>query len=254
MYPLAWPRMTEAVRLRQLLPEPRTVTPAQAAAHLVGRDVLMLNMVVSVDGHTAVDGRSGGIRGGEGDRELFHALRAYADAILVGTATLRAERYGPWIRDEPRWAMRRDAGLTQPPVGATLTRLGDVPWDIPLFAAADQRVIVYSGTRLEVPRSVAADVEVVGLDPLDPSAAIADLRARGVHSILCEGGARLNGALLAVDAVDELEVVIAPQLVGGTDPLTVIRGALATDVALTLVDAHESRGTLLLRYRIAKGV
>jgi riboflavin biosynthesis pyrimidine reductase len=238
--------------LRRLLPEPGEATPAQAAAHLTGRRTLVLDMVESVDGHTEVAGRSAGIRGGEGDRELFHALRAHADAILVGTGTLAAERYGAWIRDERRWQMRAAAGLTEEPVGATLTRSGHVPWQIPLFAGSTARVIVYSGVPIEVPATVTANVEVVVLPDADPAAVVADLRARGLRSILCEGGARLNAALLRAGVVDELHLALAPQVVGGVDALTVVRGELDADVPLELLDAYEHTSTLLLRYRLAK--
>ena len=99
--------MTDELQLRRLLPGPGSVTAQEAAVHLTGREVLLLNMVSSADGHTTVEGRSRGIRGGPGDRALFHALRAHADAVLVGTATMRAENYGGYIRDEGIWAMRR---------------------------------------------------------------------------------------------------------------------------------------------------
>jgi riboflavin-specific deaminase-like protein len=246
--------MTEPLLLRRLLPEPGSATPAQAAAHLAGREVLLLNMVTSLDGHTTVAGRSRGLRGGQGDRELFHALRAHADAILVGTATMRAESYGAWLRDERRRAMRRAAGLAGGPVGATVTRRGEVPWEIPLFAQRDAQVIVYSGVPLTCPPEVVAHVEIVVLEQAGDdlvTAAVADLRARGLRSILCEGGATLNAALLRAGLVDELELVLAPQIVGGTDALTAVHGPLDGDVTVEPVDAYECQGALLLRYRVA---
>jgi riboflavin biosynthesis pyrimidine reductase len=242
------------MRLRRLLPEPGEATPAEAAAHLAGREVLVLNMVASVDGHTTLHGRSGAIRGGQGDRELFHALRAHSDAILVGTGTLRAERYGAWMKDERRWAMRRAAGLTEEPVGVTLTRRGDVPWGIPLFTQSTARVLIYSGVDVEPPPGTTANAEIVVLDDPDPAVVVADLRARGLRSILCEGGATLNGGLLRAGVVDELHLALAPQIVGGMDVLPVVRGVLDADLALHPVDAYESAGALLLRYRVARGV
>lgn len=241
------------MRLRRLLPEPGEATPAEAAAHLVGARKVVLNMVASADGHTTVEGRSGGIRGGPGDRELFHALRASSDAILVGTGTLRAERYGAWIRDERRWAMRRAAGLDDPPLGATITRGGEVPWGIPLFAG-EARTIVYSGVELAPPPEVRAPVEVVILDDPSPAAVVADLRARGARSILCEGGARLNAGLLRAGVVDELHLTVAPQLVGGGDPLPVVSGPAGGPLDLDLADAYACEGALLLRYRVARDV
>jgi riboflavin biosynthesis pyrimidine reductase len=242
--------MTDALQLRQLLPAAGSVTAQQAAAHLTGREVLLLNMVASADGHTTVEGRSRGIRGGPGDRALFHALRGHADAILVGTATMRAERYGAWIRDADVAAMRRQAGLDRPPLGATMSRRGDVPWDIPLFRS-DATVVVYSGVDLKVPSDVTADVQVVVRDPLDPAGVVADLRRRGARSILCEGGATLNAALLRAGQVDELELVVAPQVVGGTSALTAVHGPLGvSDIPLTPIDVLESHGALLIRYRV----
>lgn len=241
------------MRLRRLLPEAGEATPAEAAAHMLGAAKLVLNMVASADGHTTLSGRSGGIRGGQGDRELFHALRAHSDAILVGTGTLRAERYGAWIRDERRWEMRRAAGLRDEPIGVTLTRRGDVPWGIPLFSS-QARTIVYSGVEVEPPPEVTAPVEIVVLDDPDPAAVVADLRARGLRSILCEGGATLNAGLLRARVVDELHLCLAPQIVGGTDPLPVVRGALDGDVALEPLDAYACEGALLLRYGVAQAL
>ena len=79
---------------------------------------------------------------------------------------------------EPDIAVVADHWLERPPLGATMTRRGDVPWDIPLFAS-DATVIVYSGVDLTVPPQVQADVHVVVIEDLDPAQVVADLRARG---------------------------------------------------------------------------
>jgi 5-amino-6-(5-phosphoribosylamino)uracil reductase len=121
--------------------------------------------------------------------------------------------------------------------------------------AADVTVVVYSGVDLTPPEHVQADVQVVVLEDLDPPAVVADLRARGARSILCEGGATINAALLRAGQVDELELVVAPQLVGGTTALTAVHGPLGVDdVALDPIDVLESHGALLIRYRVQRGV
>src|SRR5436305_4923759 len=63
------------------------------------RPRVMLNMVSTADGRATLAGRSGPVSG-QADRELFHALRASADAVLVGAGTVRTERYGRILRDE----------------------------------------------------------------------------------------------------------------------------------------------------------
>ena len=61
-----------------------------------------------------------------------------------------------------------------------------------------------------MPARVAAPVEIVRLPDPSPAAALADLRARGVRAVLCEGGPTLNRVLLAAGLVDELFLTLEP--------------------------------------------
>lgn len=188
------------------------------------------NMIASVDGRTVVDGGSTAL-GGEGDKAMFGALRRAADAVLAGTGTLAAERYRP---------MRSGAALL------IITRSGNVPWDIPLFASYQQRVGI-AGPVAEVPEHVRARVEIV--TPTEPREALAALReALGVETVLCEGGATMNRALLDAGALDELFVTIDPSLRGG-EPTPLLAGDPLT-AGLELVWALRSGSELLLRYAI----
>ena len=237
--------------LTRLVPEPGTVTPAESIADLVGRECLVINMVTSVDGRAAVDGRTRHL-GTEADSELFHALRAHADAIWVGTGTITAERYGSWIKDERRAEMRRAAGLERDPVGVLVSRRLDIPWDIPLFADPDAVVVIYTTEEGTVP-SVPATIDLRRLDEVGPRTVLRDLRSRhGVRSVLCEGGPTLNGALFGAGVVDELFLTISPTLVGGPAPLTILEGRIEL-TALELQTLHEAGGDLFLRYRVPRG-
>ena len=62
-------------------------------------------MVASADGRAALDGRTGAL-GSEADTLLLTELRALADAVLLGTGTLRAEGYARLVA-RPRAASRR---------------------------------------------------------------------------------------------------------------------------------------------------
>ncbi len=105
-----------------------------------------------------------------------------------------------------------------------LSRSLDLPWDAGLFAAPDQPVIVYTGTRRATPPDVAAPLEVVRLAGPHAAAALADLRARGVRALLCEGGPTLNRALLAAGVVDELFLTLSPLLAGNRDAPRIVEG------------------------------
>ena len=55
---------------------------------------LRANMVSSADGAATLDGATKDLSSGA-DRQVFALLRALADVIVVGAATVRAERYKP---------------------------------------------------------------------------------------------------------------------------------------------------------------
>jgi hypothetical protein len=58
------------------------------------RPFVRCNMISSLDGAIAVEGRSGAL-GGPADRRVFQVLRSLADVIVVGAGTAREEGYGP---------------------------------------------------------------------------------------------------------------------------------------------------------------
>jgi riboflavin biosynthesis pyrimidine reductase len=237
------------VKFRRLFPEAGEIDGVQAVADLAGRPVLAVNMVVSVDGRAAFEGKTAPLSD-PADRELFHLLRAQADAILVGTGTLREERYGPLTKNERLRALRADAGLAPEAIGVTLTRTLELPYDIPLFQDPASHFVVYTTSDRE-PESCPAQLEVVRLPVLDPTLAVEDLRAnRGVRCVLCEGGPRLNTPLFAAGVVDDLFLTISPTLVGGIDPLTIIAADLPGVASLELRQVLEHESTILLRYAV----
>jgi riboflavin biosynthesis pyrimidine reductase len=114
-----------------------------------GRPRVAAVMIASIDGQATVAGRSRGL-GHPVDRALMRALRASADAVLVGAATVRAERYAR-LFDAEDVAARVAAGLSERPPLVVATRSGDVPWDVGVFAESESSVIVATGTEVELP-------------------------------------------------------------------------------------------------------
>ena len=66
-----------------------------------------------------------------------------------------------------------------------------------------------------------ADVVIGG-----PRELVAELRARGLRRMLCEGGPELLGSLVDADLVDELCLTTSPLIVGGDGP-RIVTGASA---------------------------
>jgi riboflavin-specific deaminase-like protein len=245
--------------LRRLFPEPDRIDVRQLigeldpGAHtLVDRPYTLVNFVASADGHAAYRGRSRWLSD-DADRELFHGLRERVDAVMAGTGTLRSERYGRMVRDPERRRRRAASGLNPEPLAVVMSRSGDVPTDIPLFADPGSRVVVFTSAELDT-SDLLAEVQVVRVDrgELTLTTIMRRLRsAYDVRSLLCEGGPTLFGALLRENLVDELFLSLAPKLTGGgTAPAITAGPELAELQTMSLVWALELRGALYLRYAL----
>src|SRR5688500_20129134 len=104
-------------------------------------------MISTLDGRAALDGRSATL-GGDADLRLLLDLRTRADAVLIGTGTLRAEGYARLVRSPERRQRRGAAGLAEDPLAVILARRFGVPWAAGLFQAPEQPALVYaSGDR-----------------------------------------------------------------------------------------------------------
>lgn len=230
--------------MRQLLPfqvdqlDPATTYAGSSRRGRNGRPWVMANMVASVDGRAAVDGRTAALSG-SADRAVFHLLRSLADIVLVGAGTVRAEGYGP-VRAAP-----------YPPV-AVVTRSLDLDWSGPLFTEATQRTEVITCSTTDPARRQAAaevaEVIVAGEGQVDLSRALAGFQARGRRVVLCEGGPHLLGELVAADLVDELCFTLSPLLAGGPEPGLLVASPILPPHRLALASLVEDDGALLLRY------
>ena len=247
------------MRFSQLWPEQGEVDIEQYVRALrfadrapADRPFTVANFVSSVDGRATVEGRSGGL-GDDGDKAIFRALRREVDAVLVGTGTLVAERYGRILRDPQSRELRGERGLSPEPLACTVTRRGELPLDIPLFAEPEARVVVFTAAEIDITH-VRAQIEVVRLAPeqLTLTAALRHLRRQhGVRALLCEGGPRIFSSLVHEGVVDQLFLTLAPRLVGGRESPAITTGPAHEEPAqMSLDGVLELQGSLFLRYGI----
>jgi 5-amino-6-(5-phosphoribosylamino)uracil reductase len=98
---------------------------------------------------------------------------------------------------------------------------------------------------------VAAPVEVIVLDDPAPAAVLADLRARDVRALLCEGGPTLFGSLLAGGLCDELFFTLFPVLSGDVaEPGITAGDRFPAPIEAELLWVRQAGSELLLRYAV----
>lgn len=190
-----------------------------------GRPFVRAKAAVSLDGRiAAADGTSQWLTGPEA-RERVHRLRAEVDAVVVGSGTVLA--------DDPALTCRLDGYDGEQPLRVVLDRRGRV--------SSDARVMAGGGRR----KGPAAVI----LSEPDLDAVLKTLWDNDVRSVLVEGGAAVLHAFLAQGLVDELELHVAPVLLGEAGrPLLVGPWATTLDAAprFRLEDVVQAGDTAVL--------
>lgn len=183
--------------------------------------------------------------GGPADLEVMSAVRAHADAILVGAATIRTARMPP-VRKLHREAVPG----TRPPQLVVVSQSLDLDWELPVFteSARAPLVVTSAAAARSKPRPPGApDLITAGDDRVDLPRLMATLQGElNLPRVVCEGGATLINGLLEADLVDELCLTLAPTIVGGQRPG---EAALRARRDLSLAEVYSAESVLLLRYR-----
>ncbi|WP_336621558.1 bifunctional diaminohydroxyphosphoribosylaminopyrimidine deaminase/5-amino-6-(5-phosphoribosylamino)uracil reductase RibD [Streptomyces sp. DH37] len=194
----------------------------------LGRPHVRWKYAATLDGRTAAaDGTSRWITSGEARADV-HRLRAEADAVLVGSGTARA--------DDPHLAVRGVPGAVQPLRVVADTEASAVkPGARVLDGAAPTLIAVADDLPDAATAHLDGHAEVLRLPRdggghgrgLDVAALLTALHARGVRSVLLEGGATLAGAFVAARAVDRVTAYLAPALLGA-GPAALADAGIAT--------------------------
>jgi 2,5-diamino-6-(ribosylamino)-4(3H)-pyrimidinone 5'-phosphate reductase len=219
------------------------------------RPYVIMNMVSSIDGRTAIGGKASRI-GSETDRRVMRTLRSKADAVMIGAGTLRAEKMSLGLDELSRAAQ---------PLAVIVTKTGNVPLGTNLIIGERQEVLVItaedaSEADIKTLREHASvlRLQATSAGGVSLEEALKELEAtRGVELLLVEGGPRLNYSLVSRGLADELFLTLASKLLGstGSDALTLLEGpkfSLPTSPKAELVSIHLSDNELYLRYRFER--
>jgi 5-amino-6-(5-phosphoribosylamino)uracil reductase len=213
----------------------------------------VLSVATSVDGYIDDASPRRLILSGEADLDRVDGERAGADAILVGAGTIRRDDPRLLVRSPRRVAQRVRQGRPEQPIKATISSGAALDPAARFFTAGDAPKIVYLPAGVAPPDGVAAVATVVPAGaPLDPGLVLADLHARGVRTLLVEGGTAVHTMFLTAGLADELQLVVAPIFVGDAgaprfvDPGSFPRGRMR------LVEVRQLDDVVLARYVLGR--
>lgn len=211
--------------------EARRLNAGFVSARERGRPFVVLKAGVTMDGRIAsADGESKWITG-PAARARGHALRHALDAILVGAGTLR--------EDDPGLDTRLPGEQGSNAVPVVLDSRLSIRGDAKVLRAGAQPVVCCASDAPE--RDLPADVVRVPHGPagLDLTAVLAALHARGIQSVLVEGGARVHRSFLDAGLVDRIHLFVAPRiLVSGPGWVAGTGFPLSDAPAFRLVDTR----------------
>jgi diaminohydroxyphosphoribosylaminopyrimidine deaminase/5-amino-6-(5-phosphoribosylamino)uracil reductase len=206
------------------------------------RPYVILKAGMTLDGQIATASGEAKWITSKASRREVHQLRSEVDAVLVGVGTVRSDdpsltaRIGPQLKRLAKKQPLRivvDSRLRTPLNAKILRRVngaGTVIATTEAASAARRRALQRRGIEVVVLPLVRGRVSL--------SALMRELGKRGITSLLVEGGAEINAAMLKAKLVQRVRLYVAPSLLGGRDATGMIGGRSPGRLAAALTLKH----------------
>lgn len=220
-----------------------------------GLPYVVAKWAMTIDGKIATKSGDSGWISNELSRADVHEMRHRLAAVMVGSGTVAA--------DDPRLTVRRSSGA---PGNQSLRVVVDSQLGLSLDCGLVKTaracpVLVATAVPDDCERATRlrdAGVDVLSLPDgagrVDLRALMRELGARGVDSVLVEGGGTIHASLFEAGLVNELVVYIAPKVVGGAEAVTPVEGqgvnTMAEAIALGSPVVERFGDDIKLTYRL----
>ena len=221
------------------------------------RPYTILSCSISLDGYLDAGTPERLTLSNTADLRRVDVVRAEADAIFVGAATIRHDDPRLLVRSARLRAQRRRRGVAESPIKVTVTEEGCLDPRSKFFSTGDSEKIVYCASRSvgHVRDRLAGVATVVdGGQPIDLVDVVEDLGLRGVRCLMVEGGGSIHTQFLTRGLADELHLVVAPFFVGDDRAHRFVNaGAFPWTPGhrATLAETRQIGDVVLLRYALS---
>lgn len=209
------------------------------------------NMVSTLTGSATMNHVSEDM-GNDTDGQLFAALRNWADVVLVGAQTVRAEDYSGVA---PATDGSRPAPIAVPSRSLDFDITSDFFTD---FTTPPILLVPHSSWDDQELAKRIATIESAGAEVCDAGEGtvqnyISVLQGRGFKRVLCEGGPGMIGQLVDIDAIDQMYLTLDPHLSTGVEtPMATFQGEHSHRRMQLENVAADHDGTVFLRYSRAR--
>lgn len=214
-----------------------------------GLPYTIFKAAMTLDGKTATASGDSKWISGEQSRLQVHQLRNRVEAIMVGIETVLA--------DDPLLTTRLPDGSGRDPLRVVVDSQLRMPSDAAMLQQQSSAWTLVATTSTDEEKTLRlqhAGAEVVKFPAVDGRVSLPhlwhELGKRDVQRLLLEGGSTLAGAALCAGLVDQLQVFVAPKLIGGTANYGIFSGkgcqVLADAVPLADLRCQQVGDDLLL--------
>ncbi|MFK4146271.1 dihydrofolate reductase family protein [Streptomyces sp. NPDC004065] len=214
------------------------------------RPYVLLSAAVSLDGYLDDTGPERLLLSGPADFDRVDEVRASVDAILVGAGTVRADNPRLLVNSAERRAARTAAGRPEYPLKVTVSASGELDPRAHFWHTGGDKAVYTTdrGARRLREAGVAADIVPLG-PALDWPRLLEHLHdVRGVRRLMVEGGGTVHTQLLQQELADEVQLVLAPLLVGDPKAPRLFGPGAYQGGRLRLVESRAIEDVVLMRY------
>jgi len=222
----------------------RELNKAFFYASLHKRPFVTLKFAQSIDGFIALNNFKSKWITDINTRKIAHNIRAFHDAVLIGSNTLR--------KDNPHLDCRLSQKSIKPDV-ILLVGKTNLDFNARLFKIPDRNVFIYSPYAMDIQGKNNLHLKVI--KPFNGRISLKkilnDIFKKGINSILVEGGSYTLSQFFEQNIFEEIYVMTAPKIFGkGISPFANLRiGSIQNRYNLILQDFFSSGNDIITNYK-----
>jgi 2,5-diamino-6-(ribosylamino)-4(3H)-pyrimidinone 5'-phosphate reductase len=228
---------------------------------MMKKPFIFINSAMSLDGKLSTIERKQVRISNKEDLARVDALRAGADAVMVGSNTVAIDDPKLTVKSEELRKGRLLKGLSENPAKIMVGSIKNIRPDGDFLNYGNAEKIIFTTEKEEKLKIEAlrkkAKVYVLGKEKTNICEMVEILAGLGIKRIMVEGGGTLNYEMLEAGLVDEIYVAVGPKIFGGKDAPTLADGiGLPYEDAINLepIGVAVLGDVFVLKYKVLKGV